>query len=96
MAFTRYSLNSLKHQFNFSLQTWFWKFLDQNINFRYVERTNGEHYSLMDFRLNLNYKKWDFFAVANNIFDTAYTEANLIPMPGINFSFGLKYTFRYL
>ncbi|MCB0472196.1 MAG: TonB-dependent receptor, partial [Flavobacteriaceae bacterium] len=95
VAFTRYSLNSLKHQFILSLNNGFNSFLSQSIDFRYVERTDGQHYNLVNWKLQATGKKYRAFALVNNIFDTRYTGANLVPMPGTNVLFGLDYKFDY-
>ncbi len=91
VAFTRYSLNSIKHQFNSSLHTKFLSFLDQSISFRFVERTNGETYNLVDAKLRTTFNKLELSIQANNIFNTEYTETNLVQMPKGNFMLGLTY-----
>ncbi|WP_117884933.1 TonB-dependent receptor plug domain-containing protein [Aureibaculum luteum] len=91
VAFTRYGLNSLKHQFTSSLHTQFLSFLDQSISFRFVERTNGQTYNLVDFKLRAKFNKFEISAKANNIFNTEYIEQGLVPMPKGNFMFGLTY-----
>jgi len=93
IAFSRYSLNSFKHQFTSQLQTSFIPNLQQNISYRYVERTDGYSYQLVDVALILSVKKWQLSAKANNIFDETYTETNLVPMPKANFSGSVSYTF---
>ncbi len=91
VAFTRYSLNSLKHQFTSSIHTKFWSFLEQSISFRFVERTNGEAYNLVDAKLRATFNKLEISVHANNIFNTEYTETNLVQMPKGNFMLGLTY-----
>ncbi len=91
VAFTRYSLNSLKHQLTSSFHTKFLSFLDQSVSFRFVERTNGETYNLVDAKLRATFNKLELFANANNILNTVYTETNLVQMPKGNFMFGLTY-----
>lgn len=92
VEYTRYSLNSLKHQLSSTVSTKFLSFLDQSVDFRFVERTNGESYNILDAKIRANFNKFAFFAAANNIFNTEYTETNLVPMPKGNFMFGITYT----
>ena len=92
-AFTRYGLNSLKHQVTSSLHTQFLSFLDQSVSFRFVERTNGETFNLVDVKLRAKFNKMEISANANNIFNTEYREQGLVPMPKGNFMFGLSYNF---
>ncbi len=92
VAFTRYSLNSLKHQFTTSLSTEFFKGIRQNIAFRYVERTDGTSYNVLDAKmLALLSTKFELSLNANNIFNSIYTETNLVPMPKGNVMVGFKY-----
>lgn len=91
VAFTRYSLNSLKHQFTTSLNTQFFKFLKQTISYRYVERTSGNSYNLVDAKVSAELNKLVFSLNANNIFNTEYIEAALVPMPKGNVMFGIAY-----
>lgn len=92
VEFTRYSLNSIKHQFNTGFNFQFCPIFTQNISYRYVERTDGESYNVMDARVSANLKNGlQLSFIANNIFNTEYTETNLVPMPKGNVMFGLKY-----
>lgn len=91
LVFTRYSLNSLKHQFSTSISTKFLSFLDQSIDYRFVERTNGETYNVLDAKIKATFNKFEVSASANNIFNTEYTETNLVPMPKANVMFGVTY-----
>ena len=91
VLYTRYSLNSLKHQFSTSIRIKFLSFLDQSIGFRFVERTNGETYNVLDAKIKATFNKLEVSAAANNIFNTTYTETNLVPMPKANVMFGVTY-----
>jgi iron complex outermembrane receptor protein len=92
VQFTRYSLNSIKHQFNSSFESIFSSVLSQNISYRYVERYDGESYNVLDAKVILKLNKGlDLFLTANNIFNAAYTETNLVPMPKGNVMLGFKY-----
>ena len=91
--YTRYSLNSIKHQFTSSIDTKFCKILSQNIAYRYVERTNGQSYNVVDAKLLATVNKnVEFSLVANNIFNAEYYETNLVPMPKGNVMLGFKYS----
>ena len=89
--FTRYSLNSLKHQMSTSIRTKFSSRLDQSINFRFVERTNGETYNVLDANMRAKFNKLELSVSVNNIFNTEYTETNLVPMPKANMMLGVSY-----
>ena len=90
--FSRYSLNSLKHQFNIGLNTRFSKIISQNISYRYVERTDGESYNVLDAKVIAHINEGlEVSLTANNIFNEEYTETNLVPMPLGNVMVGLKY-----
>ena len=86
-----YSLNSLKHQFTTNLNTKFFSFLNQSISYRYVERTKGVSYNLVDAKVSAEISKLTLSLNANNIFNTNYIEVGLIPMPKGNLMLGLAY-----
>ncbi len=94
IPFSRYSLNSIKHQVTANLDSQFFKYLRQNIAFRFVERPDGTSYNVVDFRLTAMYKNLEISGMFNNIFSTEYAETNLVPMPKSNVLFVLKYTFK--
>jgi len=94
IPFSRYSLNSIKHQVTASFDSQFLKYLRQNLVFRFVERPDGTQYNVVDFKLTANYQNLECSGVFNNIFNTEYTETNLVPMPESNAMFLLKYTFK--
>ena len=92
VQFTRYSLNSIKHQFTSSFDSKFSNIFSQNISYRYVERTNGSSYNVVDAKLlaTIN-ENLEFSIIANNIFNAEYTETNLVPMPKGNVMVGVTY-----
>jgi vitamin B12 transporter len=92
--FSRYSINSLKHQVTSRLSTSFIKNVSQSIVYKYAERTSGNSYTVVDASINLSLKAFEISMIANNIFNTEYTETNLVPMPKGNVLFGLKYNFK--
>jgi len=93
VQFTRYSLNSIKHQFNSSVDFKLNSIFNQNIAYRYIERTNGENYAIVDAKLLATLRNSVELSIsANNIFNTEYTETNLVPMPKGNVMLGFKYS----
>ena len=91
--FSRYSINSLKHHVTTTFSSQFLKNLSQSIVYKYAERTSGESYSVVDARVTLSIINLEISAIASNIFNTEYTETNLVPMPKGNMLFGVKYRF---
>ncbi len=92
-AFSRYSLNSFKHQLNTQFTTQFVPFLKQHISYRYAERIDKTNYHLVDVSVNLSIKKWELNIIANNLFNVEYTETNLVPMPKANYMSSVSYIF---
>lgn len=93
-AYSRYSINSMKHQFvgNYAMQ-WFKNF-SNSVNYRYAERTSGVSYNIWDVSASYQVKALEFSVYANNIFNTAYVETGMVPMPKGNVLFGVKYIFK--
>ena len=93
-TFSRYSINSAKHQLTNQLATQFIKNLSQTVTFRYIERTAGQSYGIIDANISYVMDAFELSILANNIFNKDYSEQNLIPMPKGNMLFGLKYNFK--
>jgi vitamin B12 transporter len=92
VEYTQYSLNSMKHQFNGGFFFKFCPIFSENISYRYVERTNGESYNVVDASISTNLENGMTFSfIANNIFSAEYTETNLVPMPEVNVMVAFKY-----
>ncbi len=92
VQFTQYSINSIKHQLNLGISTKFCPIFSQHFSYRYVERTNGQHYNVVDAKIGAILKNnMEIFIVANNIFNAEYTETNLVPMPKGNMMAGFTY-----
>jgi len=91
---SRYSLNTLRHQYVTRLSTQFLKNLSHNIVYKYAERTTGQTYNVWDASLIYRLKQAEFTITASNIFDADYIEAGFVPMPPSNVLFGLRYTFK--
>lgn len=93
-AYSRYSINSLKHQVVGAYTMEWFKNFSNSIGYRYVERTSGISYNLWDVSASYQLKTLEFSIYANNIFNTEYVETSLVPMPKGNVLFGLKYLFK--
>jgi iron complex outermembrane receptor protein len=93
-TFSQYALNSIKHQFVGSYYMQFLKNCSNSISYRFVERTTADSYSVVDLAATYRLHAFELSVFANNIFNTEYTETNLVPMPKGNLMFGLKYNFR--
>lgn len=94
LNFLRYSVNSIKHQFNGSLKSQLSKRLNVNVIYKHVERTSGLSYNVWDTSLIYALKQMQFTFTASNIFDADYFEQGVIPMPPSNVLFGLRYNFN--
>ncbi len=93
IPFSRYSINSLKHQFITNFRSQFIKNLSQTILYKYAVRTTGDEYGVVDISVNYQIKKLEISLKANNIFNEEYTETNLVPMPKGNILVGVQYKF---
>ena len=90
--FSRYSLNSLRHQLNTRLILKYSKKVSQSFIYKFGQRSNNTSHRVFD--TNINYEISDgnyFFINVNNLFNESYYETNLVPMPGRNFLFGLMF-----
>lgn len=94
VPFSRYSLNSIKHQVVSTLNTKFFKHFLQSVNYRFVERPDGSHYTVFDAKINFIVNNVAMSLSGNNIFNAIYTETNLVPMPKSNYLMRLTYTFK--
>ncbi|RDY59568.1 TonB-dependent receptor plug domain-containing protein [Flagellimonas nanhaiensis] len=91
---SRYSLNTLKHQYTTRFSTQLFKNVRQNIIYKYAERTTGQTYNVWDASLAIKLGQADFTVTASNIFDAEYIESGFVPMPPSNVLFGLRYSFK--
>lgn len=90
---SRYSLNTLKHQFITRFTSQIFKNVHQNIIYKHAERTTGTSYNVWDASLIVDFNKFTFALTANNIFNAEYIESGFVPMPPTNILFGLRYGF---
>ena len=91
---SRYSLNTLKHQYITRLSTQLFKNIRQNIVYKYAERTTGQTYNVWDASLVMRLKQMELTVTASNIFNADYIETGFVPMPPSNVLFGFRYNFR--
>lgn len=94
VPFSRYAINSLKHQISTTANLKIATQWPASINYRYSERTNGTSYRVLD--ASLRYVSSDFVwsLVGNNLLDEVFSETNLVPAPGLNFMFGVQYSMK--
>ena len=88
---SRYSLNTLKHQFITRFSSKFLKNVRQNIIYKHAERTIGTSYNVWDASVIVAVNKFNFTVTANNIFNAEYIESGFVPMPPSSLLFGLRY-----
>ncbi|WP_373941922.1 TonB-dependent receptor [Polaribacter sejongensis] len=90
---SRYSLNTLRHQFITRFSSKLFKNVSQNIIYKHAERTIGTSYNVWDASVIVDFNKFSFTVTANNIFDAEYIESGFVPMPPSNVLFGLRYSY---
>jgi iron complex outermembrane receptor protein len=91
--FSRYSINSLKHHFTSTFRSQFLKNISHSIVYKFAERTNGQSYNVVDVKVTLAIDVFELSIIGNNIFNEAYSETNLVPMPKGNVLLDLRYKF---
>ena len=89
-AFSKYAIESFKHQFVGSLHYAYENFSAMVAN-RYNQRLSYKSYWLTDVRLGYTHKEMTYYFDAQNIFDANYIEAGAVPMPGRWFTLGIKF-----
>lgn len=93
LDFSRYSINSLKHQLSFNFDGR----LNQNLFFywtvRYAQREGDNGYVIADINASWRQKKWELSVLFNNIFNQEYSQVNMVPMPKGNGLISLNYKF---
>ena len=91
---SRYLVNtSIKHQFTANLDFALFKLLQPSISYRYVERPTNS-YNIIDAKMTAKFKSFSIFVLANNIFNTSYSENDFVSMPKGNMLFGINYNFK--
>ena len=90
---SRYSLNTLRHQFITRFTSKLFKNVRQNIIYKHAERTVGTSYNVWDASVIVAVNKFNFTVTANNIFDAEYIESGFVPMPPRSVLCGVRYGF---
>ena len=93
VPFSRYAINSLKHQLTANSQVRLASQWPMSLSYRYMERTNGISYQVLDAALRYETPKITWSLVGNNILDAQFSETNLVPAPGANVLFSLTYQY---
>ncbi|SHK52315.1 TonB-dependent receptor plug domain-containing protein [Epilithonimonas mollis] len=93
-AFSRYSLQNLRHQLVGQIDLKFLNFFSNQLIYRYTERVNLGSYNTLDEQLNFRYKDLNFYVLINNLTNAKYVETNLVPMPGRWFHVGFTYQIK--
>jgi vitamin B12 transporter len=88
---SRYSLNTLKHQFITRFASKLFKNVRQNIIYKHAERAVGSSYNVWDASVIVDFNKFNFTVTANNVFNADYVESGFVPMPPSSLLFGLRY-----
>ena len=88
--FSKYAVESLRHQW---VSTVNYRHHDFSalVAARYNERLTYKSYWITDVRLSYDFKKYQVFMDAQNIFDASYVEAGAVPMPGRWLTLGIQF-----
>lgn len=92
--FSQYAINSMKHHVTATWQSQFIKNVSESVTYKYVERTSGNSYTVLDAGATYQLHHMEFSVIANNILNETYTETSLVPMPKGNLLFGFTYLFQ--
>ena len=93
VPFSRYAINSLKHQLTANSQVRLASQWPMSLSYRYMERTNGISYQVLDAALRYETPKITWSLVGNNIINAQFSETNLVPAPGPNVLFSMTYQY---
>ena len=94
IPFSRYVLNSTKNHFIANADFSLMKDIRHFVSYKYVERTDGTSYQVLDAKISFKIKQVVVSGVLNNLLDAEYTETNLVPMPERNLMLSLKYNLK--
>ena len=88
--YSRYAINSLRHQLNTRLALKYSNKITHTLINRFGERSNNVSHVVYDSNLKYQLSNNSYFFInVNNIFNEEYYETNLVPMPGRNFLIGV-------
>ncbi|MCY3998657.1 MAG: TonB-dependent receptor, partial [Flavobacteriaceae bacterium] len=91
--FSRYRINSLKHQLTLNLVAKISDKISINPSIRYGKRSQKEGYLVFDLGAQLKVANFTFGISGFNILNEEYTLTNLIPMPLGNALISVNYAF---
>jgi len=89
--FSKYSINSFKHNLISTLNSKWTSAISSNITFKTSERNSYKRYKVLDVGIKWEKSKWGISFNANNILNEIYSETNLVPMPKSNGSVSVNY-----
>ena len=88
--YSRYAINSLRHQLNTRLALKYSNKITHTLINRFGERSNNVSHIVYDSNLKYQLSNNSYFFInVSNIFNEEYYETNLVPMPGRNFLIGV-------
>ena len=90
---SRYSINSLRHQLTVNYWAQWTPTLATALQYRWADRVAQDPYAVVDLTFQWQLDNLQLSFIANNIFNTRYTESNLVPMPLGNGLLGLRVDF---
>lgn len=93
IAFSRYSINTLKHHLTFRYRAKLTDKIGAFLGIIHAQRAGVDSYSVINWSLNYKINAFEFRGTLNNILNTSYTETNLVPMPGRNGLLAVSYKF---
>lgn len=93
IAFSRYSINSLRHHFTFNYISQISKVFTAAVSFKQAQRPTMDAYQVLGASLQWRKKGLTVSFNTNNILNEVYTETNLVPMPLGNGLLGLQVHF---
>lgn len=88
---SKYTITSLRNQACLSLTSLLLRKVIVDVNGRYLQRINGNDYTLLDARVGYEWKQWRVYADVNNLLDTQYKEIGAVPLPGRWYTIGITY-----
>lgn len=91
---SRYVLDYLKHQLIVNVSNELFFNIKQSWAFRYEDRVNLESNFIVDTKLLYNFKQFEIFIKASNLFNKSYKDITGLPLPGRWITGGVKFSIR--
>ncbi|UCF55711.1 MAG: TonB-dependent receptor [Deltaproteobacteria bacterium] len=92
---SKYVLDHLRHQLHGSLILAWLDGLKYVLKARYEERMVGDSHVVVDTRLAYNWRQYEVFLEATNLFDEQYVDAGFAPMPGRWIIGGVRFNMEF-